>query len=84
MPVKRAMYLEPVLTNLPQLQTVQGSSYTKVEKGMKRKIGRNIAEAQSCSDAPTEQNQSFKLVWVTVPLRFGGHDFSERFSIGRA
>ena len=31
--VKRAMYLEPVLTNLPQLETVQGSPTQKLKEG---------------------------------------------------
>ena len=69
MPVKRAMYLEPVWTNLPGLQTVQGSSYTKVEKRMKCEnvVGEILHRPKAAlTDTPAEQSQSCKIVGLCV------------------
>ena len=61
--MKRAMYLEPVLTNLPGLQKVQGSSYTKVEKGMKRILPKPKA------DTPRDQSHSYNMAGFNVFVR---------------
>ena len=71
---------------MPELQTEQGSSYTKFEKGMKKQACKSSEDMDTfslkkvwagSSFGPTKfgpKYQSFKFVWVNVSFPFGGHD----------